>query len=204
MSRKPVNKLRPDETRDAVWREIKSQAEHGSFSAREIAHGTRLGVSTVRDYLTGLCNAGYLSPVERPMPESFQAQYYRLERDCGIDAPRVRKDGSEVTMGRGREQMWRTMRILKEFSAADLAFNSSTDEHQVAEGEAKDYCGHLYKAGYLVASKPHQPGKAGQTRYRLLPSKFTGPKPPMIQRVKQVYDPNLRQVVWAEDGGVHE
>lgn len=188
MSRKPIDQQQPSECRQAVWEEIKAQSQSGAFSTTEIAHSTRLGVATVRDYIVGLCHAGYLVKVSRPMPESFKAQYYQLEKDCGNDAPRVRKDGTPVTQGQGRQQMWNAMRILKTFRPTDLAFNSSTDEHQVAASEAKSYCAALCKAGYLV-------GKADQS-YMLLPTKWSGPHPPQIQRTKQVYDANLKKVVW--------
>lgn len=194
MSRKPIDQQQPMECRQAAWEEIKAQAQHGAFSATEIAHSTRLGVATVRDYLIGLCQAGYLVKVSRPMPESFKTQYYQLENDCGNDAPRVRKDGTPVTQGQGRQQMWNAMRILKDFSFTDLAFNASTDVHRVAESEARSYCTALCKAGYLV-------GRANQ-RYSLINSMWSGPHPPQIQRTKQVYDPNLKRVVWAKiEGG---
>lgn len=193
MSRKPVDRQQPSECRQAVWEEIRNQTRHGAFSAREIADCTRLGVDTVRDYLTGLCKAGYLVQVSRPMPESFKAGYYRLEKDTGIEAPRVRKDGTPVTQGAGRRQMWNAMQVLKEFSAVDLAFNASTETHAVAESEARTYCAALCAAGYLI-------GCANQ-RYRLIPAMWTGPHPPQIQRTKQVYDPNLKKVVWARITG---
>ena len=194
MSRKPIDQQQPMECRQAAWEEIKAQAQHGAFSATEIAHSTRLGVSTVKDYLVGLCHAGYLIKVSRPMSESFKVQYYQLENDCGNDAPRVRKDGTPVTQGQGRQQMWNAMRILKDFSVTDLAFNASTDDHKVAPAEAQKYCAALCKAGYLV-------GRANQ-RFSLINAMWTGPHPPQIQRTKQVYDPHLKRVVWSKiEGG---
>lgn len=203
MSRKQVNKLRPEESRDAVWAEIRSQAQAGSFSIREIAHNTHLGVDTVRDYMVGLCNAGYLVKVERPMPGSFKAQYYVLSRDCGIEAPRVRKDGTEVVMGRGREQMWRALGIMAQkgirFTFRDLCLYASTNEIPVADDDAKHFIRYLHAAGYLLQVEAGKPGVPA--RYRMMQSKWTGPKPPQIQRVRQLYDPNLKKVVWSEDGG---
>jgi ribosomal protein L28 len=35
-------------------------------------------------------------------------------------------------------------------------------------------------------------------RYKLLKSKNTGALPPMIQRTKHIFHPNLRKVVWQE------
>jgi hypothetical protein len=205
MSQKPIDKRRPLESRDAVWAEIRIQAPHGSFSAREIANATMLGVDTVRDYMVGLCNAGYLAKTSPPMPDSFRAQYYKLEKDCGIEAPRVRRDGTEISQGRGRENMWRTIRILKDFSARDLAVHSSTEEVIVSEEDARCYIHFLHKAGYLKLTSPASAGRVSTSklaRYRFLAAMFTGPKPPQIQRVKQVFDPNRNEVVWK--GGAND
>jgi hypothetical protein len=96
-------------------------------------------------------------------------------------------------MGRGREQMWQTMRALGSFTVADLFVAASTDDHPVAESEARTYCQMLQRAGYLSG------GAAG---YRLV--RYTGPLPPMIQRIKSVYDPNLKEVVWSSEEGGHD
>jgi hypothetical protein len=201
MSRKPVNKLRPEESRDAVWAEIRKQA--GGFTIKSIAYSTMLHVDTVRDYITGLCNAGFIVKISEPGSSTFAALQYRLENDCGVDAPRVRKDGTEVTMGKGREQMWRALGILGQkgttFTYKDLCFYSSTDESPVADADAKHYIRYLAEADYLLLV---QKGTGGRpSLYRMNPAKWTGPKPPMIQRVRQLYDPNLKKVVWSEIGG---
>lgn len=170
------------------------------FTVKELADETRSGSATVRDYVDGLFAAGYLGQDGTKPVRGNATTVYVLVRDVGVDAPRVRKDGTEVTQGRGREQMWLAMRILKEFSAHDLAISASTEETPVAVSEAQSYVTFLHKAKYLALVRPHTPGKAGVARYRLLPSRYTGPRPPMIQRVKQVYDPNLKKVVWSQGG----
>lgn len=197
MSQKPVDQRRPDETRDAIWAAIretrgKGAAPNHPFTLRDIWSETRASKDTVREYLTGLCRAGIVG--------KQTLGSYILVRDNGIEAPRVRRDGSEITQGRGRENIWRTIAILQEFTGRELALASSTAEHQVAVTEAETYCEILAKAGYLaivVKGRPHHPA-----RYRHLPSKFTGPKPPQVQRVKQLYDPNLKRVVWTEEAGL--
>lgn len=145
----------------------------------------------VRDYVTGLVAAGYLRPVSAERGKTIQ---YELVKDCGLEAPRVRKDGTEVTQGRGREQMWRTIKIVGEFACRDLAQAASTPDFQVAETTAKDYCMMLAGAGYLTITRQGSPGIPA--RYRLVPSRWTGPRAPMIQRLKQLYDPNTGEVVF--------
>lgn len=193
MSRKPIDQQQPSECRQAVWDEIKNRGDDALFSIVEIAKCVRLEKSSVRDYMTGLINAGYLGThTARSATKGGNILY--MQNDCGNDAPRVRKDGTAVTQGRGRQQMWNAMRILKVFRPSDLAFNASTSDHQVAESEAVTYCAALCKAGYL-SDRP----AAG---YMLIPTMWSGPHPPQIQRTKQIYDPNLRKVVWSKiEGG---
>jgi hypothetical protein len=151
----------------------------------------------VRDYVAGLTAAGYL--------ERREDANYSLVRDCGIEAPRVRRDGTEIIRGKGREQMWLVMKVLDDFSALDLAVHASTEHVQVSEVDAKSYIHYLNKAGYLAVTQPGQPGNRPNNgivaRYRLLPQKYTGPRPPMVQRIKQVYDQNLQKVVWSSARG---
>lgn len=188
MSRKPINEQQPTECRQAIWDEIRRYKN--GFSIKDL--DIKLAASSINDYLMGLFKAEYLELVN-PSTSSKPAAY-RLIRDIGNDAPRVRRDGTPVTQGQGRQQMWNAMHILKTFTFTDLAFNASTDDHTVAESEAKTYCAALCRAGYLV-TRP-------EGRYMLIPSMWTGPHPPQIQRTKQVYDPNLKRVVWAKiEGG---
>jgi hypothetical protein len=193
VSRKPIDQQQPTECRQAVWEEIRQRGAGALFTMAEIAKCVRLEQSSVREYMIGLVNAGYLG-THTIRKATSGGNILFMENDIGNDAPRVRKDGTPVTQGQGRQQMWNAMRILKVFRPVDLAFNASTDCHTVAESEATGYCTALCKAGYL-SDRP----AAG---YMLIPSMWTGPHPPQIQRTKQVYDPNLKRVVWARvEGG---
>jgi len=195
VSRKPIDQQQPSECRQAVWDEIRRQAEHGPFSCREVADCTRLHLDSVRTYMTGLCNAGLLARVSRPLPESHKTQYYCLNAKAGHLAPRVRRDGTPVTQGMSRQYMWNVIPILKNFTSRDLAYNASTPAHTVAESDAVDYITHLAKAGYLVHAKICKSGE--KQLWKLRHGMWTGPQPPQVQRTKQVYDPNLQRVVWA-------
>ncbi|MDW7646444.1 MAG: hypothetical protein SCI25_15560 [Desulfuromonadales bacterium] len=185
MSRKPVDQRNPLASREALWQAIRKLR---TFSPKEIRWETTCSASQVDDYLKALVAGGYVARIEG------ERGRYELVKDPGTVAPRLRKDGTQVTMGRGRLQMWRAMRVLRRFTPVDLAANASLEEHVVAVSEAADYCQHLAKAGYLVR-------RANQ--YVFPQDRYTGPQPPQIQRVKQVYDPNLRQVVWSQ-GGDHD
>lgn len=194
MSRKPIDKQQPTECRQAIWEWIReNENKNGPMAVfRQHEMDIILEQSTVREYLTGLAKAGYL--VATTYKKRGQATLFTLIKDTGVDAPRVRKDGSEVTQGQGRLQIWNAMGVLKVFSGRDLAFNASTKAHVVAENEAGKYCQLLCAAGYLV--------KRPDGKYALVPGMWTGPQPPQIQRTRQVYDPNLKKVIWSRvEGG---
>ncbi|NVO00933.1 MAG: hypothetical protein HXX17_16580 [Geobacteraceae bacterium] len=188
--RKPIDKQQPIETRQAIWDEIRQLK---SFFQPEIERAVNLESSNIRDYLTGLLRAGYLD-AKTTKDGIIKRISYTLIKDAGRTAPRVRKDGSEVTQGRCRQYMWNVIPILKMFTCADLAYNASTPEHTVALNTARDYIGALHNAGYLAPAKPCKSGE--KQLWKLKHGKWTGPHPPQIQRTKQVYDPNLRAVVW--------
>lgn len=205
MARRPVHLTsagkRP-EGRQVVWEAIRRLR---TFKISDLEDKTRITEETIRTYVTGLTRAGYLEreDYERAPGEPFQPSVWRLLRDVGIEAPRVRKDGSVVTQGRGREQLWRTIRILGEFDYRELAIQASTEVHQIAMKEAQTYCQYLHRAGYLVDIIAAVPGRPA--RYRLLPSRYSGPQAPQIQRIRQVWDPNLQQVVWPpQEGTSHD
>ncbi|MEX0732877.1 MAG: hypothetical protein WED00_05850 [Aquisalimonadaceae bacterium] len=207
MPRKPVHltaDARRPEGRQVIWEAIRRLKR---FTTADLEHATRVKMATIRTYVEGLTNAGYLQRVNPPRgaqggAAGFPAGVWELLRDVGVEAPRVRKNGEEVTQGRGREQMWRTMRIIGEFNYHELAVQASTEEQPVAPNEANYYCLYLQRAGYLHCIAPGGPNRAA--RYRLLPSRYTGPQAPQIQRVRQVWDPNLEQVVWRPEEGGHD
>lgn len=194
MARKPVSEINQMETRAALWAAIRKLV---TFTARDVRLETRCSRWQVEDYLLGLTAAGIVARDLEPMHHASTSGYrYTLVKDLGIEPPRVRRDGTPVTMGLGREQMWRTLRGLREFTAVDLAVQASTEEAPVSVETAKEYCHYLALAGYLAVTIA---GKGGQpNRYRFVPTRNSGPLPPMIQRVKAVYDPNLKAVVWSD------
>ena len=123
-SRKPMDKLNGFDSREAIWSAIRKLPR---FTVRDLQQETTLEISTVRDYVSGLTAAGYLSQEEGVCPFSFV-----LKKNVGVDAPRVRKDGTIVTQGQGRINMWRTMRILRIINAKDLAVTASTEDCHIS------------------------------------------------------------------------
>lgn len=195
MSQQPVSERARLKTRAALWAAMRSLKR---FTPKELRYETRCSRDQVAEYVKSLVASGHL--------ERVAVGLYELVRDTGIEPPRVRRDGTPVTQGLGREQMWRTMKLLREFTAVDLAVASSTEETPVEHSSAQEYCQYLALAGYLtLARRGKGLGRGGvQALYRFVPSRNSGPLPPMIQRVKAVYDPNLETVVWDSEEGRHD
>lgn len=174
--------------RQRIWDAIRAQGNK-AFDVRDVTPGDVVTVG-VRDYLTGLALAGYLT-VTQAGKAPRTPTIYRLARDAGAEAPRVRKNGEEIT-GNGDEAMWGAMQALYSFTTRVLAKMSGAKEVTV-----KNYCRALEKAGYLTVERK---AKAGvQMQYRLMRSRVQGPRPPHVTRLKAVYDPNIHAIVWQQN-----
>lgn len=203
MSRKPaaIEMKGGKGLRQRLWDRLR--AHTGDFALTDIVLGGE-AIETARDYLIGLERAGYLDVtlVSVKSGNRWTAKRWRLARDNGLEAPRVRRDGSAVTQGLPQEQMWRTLRLLKgDTNARELAAHAGTPAVPVAEVAASDYLKNLFVADYLIRTAEGKGrGKGGvQARYRLKPAphgKAPGPRPPMVCRTNVVYDPNLDKVVY--------
>ena len=189
-TRRPVDQA--GAPRDGIWGAIRTFGENGtSFTVADIADRARANDKTVRDYLKGLTAAGYLR--SSISTSALEAARWLLVRDIGHEAPRVRSDGTPVTQGTVTEQLWRGMYILKEFSFMDLIETASID---IPVDTAKAYCKVLLATGYLRVLRKAEPTSGRIARYRLI--RNNGPRPPQVQRVKRVYDPNSREVFMPE------
>lgn len=191
---KAANAAKP--SRQVIWETLRAlHADGQTFTTRDVwaVMVEAMPRSRVDDYLRSLVAAGYLQ-CQNPSRPQFEAARYALVRDVGVEAPRVRRDGSEPGTP-GREQMWRTLRIIGDCSAAELADAASTPDSPIAKTTAREYCQFLRAAGYLQVTRPSKPGTP--ERFRLVASRWSGPMAPMIQRTKQLFDPNTGEVVYS-------
>lgn len=182
--------------RQRIWEFIRKQ--RNDFTGYDIEKATRIDPATIRTYLQVLELGGFTEQTSKRVAFTVRLRY-RLLRDVGSEAPRLDRKGNLIPPT-GNESMWRTMRIMGEFTSVELAMRASTEKTTIAEATAKSYARALCTAGYLMVIEEGRPGRgARQTRWRLIPSKYTGPRPPMIQRTRCIYDPNLAKVVWQEE-----
>lgn len=187
--RRPVDAGK--DNRQSVWDVLRAEHEHGNawLTLTVISRRADVHRKTASDYLGCLTAGGY---AERQDDDVLGCAKWRLIRDGGHHAPRLRTDGSIVTQGAGVANIWRSMRMLGTFSVVDLVLHSSTPSTQVTDGAVQSYCSMLLTTGYLRVVQKSNPVEGRRAIYRLVRNK--GPKPPMIQRVKQVYDPNTGEV----------
>lgn len=181
--------------RQRIWDRIRARRVAGAdFALGDLVIGDEC-TATGREYLIGLERAGYVAVTFKGGHRT--PKRWKLARDAGAEAPRVRKDGTPVTMGLAQEQMWRTLRLLRgDTNARELAAHASTPAVPVRETAAADYLRNLHCASYLRETKRgHGTGRGGvQSRYQLISN--TGPRPPMVCRADTLYDPNLGKTVW--------
>jgi hypothetical protein len=187
---------------DCIWEAVRATRK---FTLHEIdgwiAKNCKQPVNTftLKSYLSRLQKGFYISVIDVEQLRGIAKEHsYELVNDTGIHAPRLTREGMPSTQGLGRENLWRSMKMLKSFDFRDLVKSGSTGAVKISEAEARDYIKHLYKAGYLQQLQKVNRQASLPARYRLLPSKNTGPRPPMIQRIKRVFDPNLNEVVWGD------
>ncbi|MCB6182346.1 hypothetical protein LIN78_02095 [Leeia sp. TBRC 13508] len=184
--------------RQRIWEVIRAKRQH--FTLDDLSVQTNVNTTTTKSFLRSLLLGGWveISNKDQAKLNGVMVEWtYRLVKDNGTFAPRVRKDGSEVTQGRGNELMWQTMRRLESFDFHELAAMASTEQTPIASTTAKAYLKFLSKAGYLAVTSPTKAAFGTGTRparYKLI--KYTGPRPPMVQRVDWVYDQNLNKVMW--------
>jgi predicted transcriptional regulator len=179
--------------RQRIWEELRKQAGQ-AFEIYPIARRSNVDDETLKTYLQCLTAGGF---IERVSGKKYDICQYRLLKDSGTEAPRLTRKGEPVKQGLGVEAVWRTLRIMGELDVSILHQHVSVAGVDITVTTVKRYICALRKAGYLettVKSTPHR-----MERFRLKASMNTGPRPPQVQNVKTVYDPNLNKVMYAED-----
>lgn len=187
--RKPAHltTLKGRDNRQRIWETLRNQPQ--GISIYTISRLTSIPDETVKTYVDSLRKGGYLERGEGVGTQKI----YRLMLDTGVEAPRLKLDGSPSKVGQGTEAMWRTLNMLKDIDATELAAHASHATNTCIS-TAKNFLKWLNWAGYLDVTMPAQPGR--QARYRLAYGMYTGPLPPVIQRSGQLFDPNLGTVVY--------
>lgn len=190
MSRSPIQvELRGLMTpRERVWAAIQKTPDDFTLMSAQDHCLPMVPLTAVDDYLDCLERGGYIVRISQDAPLNKAAQgavHFRLVKNQH-KAPRLKDDGTPVTMGTATDAMWRCMKILKTFDHHQVANAATLGECQVAVGSAKKYVRQLAIAGYLATVRQGKPGTA--TVYRL--TRNSGPHAPAITRTHVVFDRN--------------
>lgn len=185
--------LEAETVEQRIWTVLRELHAAGKrISQPDIEFLAKVKAGAVRYYVARLLLAGHLKEVKRRARGAHGAWFtyasYTLARDTGMTAPRLRRDGSPATRGLAREQMWRTVKILREFDARDLSLAASTPACPVTVGNANNFLQMLARGGYMIVSRRNR-GRASLARYRFLPGMNTGPRPPAARGMR-VFDHN--------------
>lgn len=179
----------------AIWqqiRKLKTFTRHELDLAISRNHRGQISEASVNKFLMCLRRGGYLTNTPATTGPSKHDRW-QLVQDTGLEPPRLKDDGTPQTKALPREQMWRTIKIIKEFSVTDLIAAASTGQCAITAYTASYYINGLCRAGYLVCLQrprryPQQPG-----RWRLVPTRNTGRYAPQVFRDGRVYDANLQR-----------
>lgn len=187
--------------RQRVWEAIRAYSATSprgpsvAFTAEDVSRWSKVECPIVLEYLIGLEAAGFLQAAAESEGGARRGvkKGRFLALDNGVEAPRVRRDGSPVTQGRGTQAMWDAMTVLDTFTPAFLA-----EIAMVKPATAQRYCGFLHLAGFLELVQPGRgTGRGGVASvWRCAREQRHKPRAPMITRIKAVYDPNIHEIVW--------
>jgi hypothetical protein len=178
--------------RQGVWTAMR---ELEQFTLGDVQAATDIAMSVISTYARRLRKAGYIEVTGDwvAKPQGRPRIVFRLAKDPGIEAPALTLGGEPSVVGRCRENLWRTIRMLSkrgDFSSRELAIHAATEEVPVSLRSAKNFAGALNSAGYLIVTAA--PPTPASWRYRL--GYDTGPLTPVLSpSARAVFDTNLRR-----------
>ncbi|TPJ83874.1 hypothetical protein FJ422_16510 [Mesorhizobium sp. B2-6-3] len=166
------------------WSIIVDLDRKGDWTGRQVADRTNVSRNIVNDYLRRLHLGGFTKIVGQHQkgrmgrnmrPENTYRLLKRPQR-----APRLHRDGSPIPET-AKEQLWRAIRMAKQFNALDLPQLCVGD---VRPGTVSSYVYALAACGVIVGNWPN---------YRLV--RNLGSAAPKILTAKIVFDPNKNVVL---------
>lgn len=179
------------------WRLMRTLQQHfGHFTSPALQDLAGTGNrKTIEHYLAFLRTEGVIEPCGGGTYNG-DAWRYRIVRD-GEAPPARRLEGSD--MGLRQQALWTAMRGLRTFTPAELAQAASTEVLVIGSETTRSYVRDLRIAGYL--------SQVGDGGYRLLPSRNSGPRAPIVLRAQRgAFDLNLMRAVnvTAQPAGNHD
>lgn len=162
---------------DAAWA---AAAQHQQFGYAEISSDLGISVEQATRIVRGWVKAGAIQPVAE---NSSNRNLWVVTPDFVWPAAVHRTP---------EENMWTVMRRFRSFSPSVVVAHSNTDLVEVKQAEAEAYCQALLAASYLTVERRAAPAMKREAIYRLTDE--TGPRPPVLRRVRAVVDQNTGEV----------
>jgi len=159
-----------------VWEAMRRRQ---SFTIKDIVADTHVPRRAVTTYASKLVAAGHLRRIS--LTETEQGLRYQMVGQPGPATPA--DDGQRSPEGK----IWVAARILGHFTLDLIACVAEVDATEV-----RRYLNWLEKAGYVRVTRR---GRKIES-YTFIPARYSGPKPPQVQRITQIFDANLGRVVW--------
>jgi hypothetical protein len=158
---------------DRLWAAVRKLVV---FDCTDIWREARVNEKMACHYLTGLERAGYVEMTEKG--DGIRHRKFRLLHDIGVTPPQVNKDGKPKKYNCQWCQIWRAVRILRQFSAEDVLAAASTRKCKITQQYIHQRLAWLANEGYLIKTRERARGVS--VRYRAVPSKCASPTPPQL------------------------
>lgn len=181
---------------EGYWSIIQSIAENGdgTFTIRAIDALSNVDIDSIKDYVKRLEKAGYVAKVTTTSIATTtgirETAIYRLVRNS-YTAPRIRRDGT-VLPETSQDTLWRTMKMLKRFTASGLHLHARGAGCAPPLQTIKRYLNHLAQSGILRRLSPGG-GRGHACEYQLVLN--IGARAPKILRAHIVFDPNSNAIL---------
>ncbi|PPR15470.1 MAG: hypothetical protein CFH43_00905 [Proteobacteria bacterium] len=182
------NKLN-DGSRDKIWTTIRSLKE---FTCKDVMFKCGIERKTVEDYVKRLERGGFVQTVsEKVVNNNLSQRKIILIKDRGVEPPRLRKDGTEMPTPT-TQKIWQAIKALRDFSIDEILMTVDGTTRETVSSYVKL----LTRAEYLKRKGLSN----SNARYCVVSMRKMGAKAPKVLKIKQVYDPNIDQIVWPLEG----
>lgn len=201
--------------RQRVYDAIRARGDQ-FWTITEISSRAKANTASVQSYVDALQLAGIVESEDERRHKRFLERYpkaadinfrcsgppvpfydekkFCLAFNAGAEAPRVTQLGEIIEGLTVQELIWKAARVFRRFAWTDIVAVIETVERPVRPATVKAYLADLHAAGYLKKAIPSRPGVPAL--WSLRPERDTGPRAPMVQRSKTIFDPNTGQTVF--------
>ena len=172
---------------DGFWAIIKDLDTVGPWTLSQVDGGSNVDRASVKDYVLRLERGGYVGRVgTKPSKDGRSSvTLWRLLKKP-VDAPRLDRAGNELHEPVA-QLLWRSMRIMKTFSSAELRAAAELPGRDVTLVRTRQFINALSRVGVVFQVPGHK------DLYVL--ARDLGPKAPSVGKTWVVFDRNSRQVI---------